>query len=185
MLIRNFGHLWERRYIQWGRGGVKGHLHGYRKPTDSGADFRDQIGIYVLFDKQYSPVYVGQVGSGKQRLLGRLNQHTSDHLWNRWEYFTWFGFRRVNPVSNLLSEHDKPEKKFSAKGDALLNEVEAALLIALEPKLNKQGPRWKDVEEFFQTVDDELEERSVSEVLVEIADIKKQVAGLRNHKKTI
>lgn len=185
MLIRNFGHLWERRYIQWGRGRVKGHLHGYRSPNDEGADFRDQIGIYILFDKQYAPVYTGQVGSGKQRLLSRLNQHTSDHLWNRWEYFTWFGFRRVNPKNRLLSQHDKPEKKFTASGDALLNEVEAALLVALEPKLNKQGPRWKDVEQFYQTVDDELEERSVSEVLSELDNMKKQIAALNVHKKAL
>ena len=185
MLIRNFGHLWERRYIQWGGGGEKGHLHGYRKPTDDGADFRNQIGIYILFDKQYSPVYAGQVGSGNQRLFGRLNQHTSDHLWNRWEYFRWFGFLRVNPGSNLLSEHDKPEKKFTATGDALLNEIEAALLVALEPKLNKQGPRWKDVDEYFQTIDDELEERSVSEVLAELDGIKKQLALLNGRKKSL
>ena len=40
MLIRNYGHLWERRFVFWGRGGNKGHLHGYRTPTDEGADFR-------------------------------------------------------------------------------------------------------------------------------------------------
>jgi len=182
MLIRNFGHLWERRFIYWGRGNNKGHLYGYRTPTDEGADFRDQIGIYILFDKSYLPVYVGQTGGGAQRLFLRLRQHQRDHLWNRWEYFSWFGFRRVNPSSSKLSEHDKPDKSFKAKGAVLLNEVEAALLVALEPKLNKQGPRWSDVEEFFQYVEDELEERSVSEALQEIEVLKDQITKFQKSK---
>lgn len=185
MLIRNFGHLWERRYIQWGGPGIKGHLHGYRTPTDDGADFRDQIGIYILFDKQYTPIYTGQVGSKNQRLFARLKQHTSDHLWNRWEYFTWFGFRRVNTGNGQLSDHDKPEKNFTASGSTLLNEIEAALLVALEPKLNKQGPKWKDVDEYYQTVDEDLEERSVSEVLVEMESLKKQIKALKSDKKPL
>ena len=51
------------------------------------ADFREQIGIYVLFDKDLAPVYIGQAGSGKRRLFARLNEHETDDLWNRWEYF--------------------------------------------------------------------------------------------------
>jgi len=168
MLIRNYGHLWERRFVFWGNAGTKGHLWGIRTPNDVGADFREQIGIYILFDKNYTPVYVGQVGSGKQRLFLRLRQHKNDHLWNRWEYFSWFGFRRVNGANGSLSEHDKPGKIFKAKGAILLNEIEAALLVALEPKINKQGPRWKDVEEFFQYVEEEQQERSISEVLRKI-----------------
>jgi hypothetical protein len=181
MLIRNYGHLWERRFVFWGRGGNKGHLWGYRTATDDGADFRDQIGIYILFDKNYLPVYVGQTGSGDQRLFLRLRQHQNDHLWNRWEYFSWFGFRRVN-ANGDLSEHDKPEKMFKAQGSILLNEIEAALLVALEPKLNKQGPRWKDVEEFFQFVEDELEERSVAEVLQKVDALETVITTLRKSK---
>lgn len=179
MLIRNYGHLWERRYVHWGRPGSRGHLYGYRTPSDDGADFRDQIGIYILFDKNYSPVYIGQAGSGEQRLFIRLRQHQKDHLWNRWEYFSWFGFRRVNGTGKL-SEHDKPEKIFKAHGSALLNEMEAALLVALEPKLNKQGPRWKDVEEFFQYIEDDLQEKSVSEVAQQIEELKSEIARLHS-----
>lgn len=182
MLIRNFGHLWERRYVHWGRGSNKGHLHGYRTPTDAGADFREQIGIYILFDKAYVPVYVGQTGKGDQRLFVRLRQHQKDHLWNRWEYFSWFGFRRVNAGNGALSQHDQPEKQFKAEGAALLNEVEGALLIALEPRLNKQGPRWGDVEEFFQYIEDDLRERSVSEALKELDVLKADVAKLARSK---
>lgn len=184
MLIRNYGHLWERRFIHWGRGSIKGHLLGYRSPSDKGADFRDQIGIYILFDKSYVPVYIGQAGSSDQRLFSRLKQHQKDHLWNRWEYFSWFGFRRVN-ADGRLSEYDKPEKMFKANGAVLLNEIEAALLVALEPKLNKQGPRWKDVEEFYQHVEEELEDRTVSEAIRQIEELKSEVATLLKKSKPL
>lgn len=178
VLIRNFGRLWEKRFVQWGRPGGRGHLCGYLTPTSDEVDFRDQVGIYILSDQNRVPVYVGQAGGGKQRLFARLKQHTTDHLWNRWTYFTWFGFRRVNSGNNRLSEHDKPGKRFAARGGTLLNEIEAALLVALEPSLNKQGPRWKDVDEYFQVVDDDLRERSGSEVLREVVELKRQVALL-------
>jgi hypothetical protein len=180
MLIRNYGRLWERRYVFWGRGSVKGHLRGYRTPTDEGSDFRDQIGIYILHDKNYQAVYVGQTGKGDQRLFVRLRQHQQDHLWNRWEYFSWFGFRRVNESGDRkLSEHDHPEKKYGGEVDALLNEIEGALLVALEPKLNKQGPRWKDVKEYFQVVESELEDRATSEVLQRINDLEKVIGKIK------
>ncbi len=56
MLIRNFGHLWERKYLNYGRPKVKGHLKGYLSPRSPEVDFREQIGIYVLFDKDLNPV---------------------------------------------------------------------------------------------------------------------------------
>src|SRR5580693_3179674 len=110
MLIQNYGHLWERKYINWGRGKVKGHLKGY-VTSKRKADFRDQIGIYVLFDKDLKPVYIGQVGRGSKTLFNRLNQHETDHLWNRWEHFSWFGIRRVNK-NGKLSGFDKTSKTF-------------------------------------------------------------------------
>ena len=132
-----FGRLWERKYTNYGGPGARGHLCGYVTGNRK-ADFREQIGIYVLSDKDLAPIYIGQAGRGQRRLLNRLNQHETDHLWNRWEYFSWFGFRRVNQ-SGSLSAHDDVSKIFRARGELLLNEIEGALITALEPKLNKQG----------------------------------------------
>lgn len=175
MLIRNFGHLWERKYVNWGRPRVKGHLKGY-KSLKREVDFRDQIGIYVLFDKDLIPVYIGQAAQNR-RLFGRLNQHESDHLWNRWEHFSWFGFRRVNK-NGQLSLFDDANKTFKAPGIQLLNEIEGALITALEPKLNKQGARWKDVEEYYQVIDDEMRELTLGDVLDSNARLEKLVTGL-------
>lgn len=175
MLIRNFGHFWDRKYINSGTGGQgnRGHLKGYIHGNLE-ADFRDQIGIYVLYDKDFVPIYVGQAGRGQQGLWSRLKHHQKDHLRNRWAYFSWFGFRKVNKNRKLYADDDV-EKIFRVKGSLLLNEVEGALITALEPKLNKQGARWKDVEEYYQTIDEELEEPTVGDLADRFGDFEKML----------
>jgi hypothetical protein len=130
----------------------------------------------VLFDKDLLPVYIGQAGRNK-RLFGRLNQHEKDHLWNRWEHFSWFGFRRVN-LNGQLSLFDGLDKTFRINGTLLLNEIEGALITALEPKLNKQGARWKDVEEYFQLIDGEMEEVTLFDVMDGHARLEKRITDL-------
>jgi hypothetical protein len=175
MLIRNYGRIWERKYINWGRWGVRGHLKGYTNKQKP--DFRDQIGIYILYDKDLIPVYIGQAGSGKQTIYSRLKQHETDHLWNRWEYFSWFGFRRVNSTGSL-SRYDDAQKLFKAKGSLLLNEIEGVLITALEPKLNKQSARWKDVKEFFQLIDDDVKDLKLVNILKANKGLEKQISAL-------
>lgn len=53
-------------------------------------DFRVQRGIYALY-ADYELVYVGQTGSGDDRLFKRLKSHRNDHLSERWNRFSWFG----------------------------------------------------------------------------------------------
>jgi hypothetical protein len=62
------------------------------------ADFRDQIGVYVLYDWNQNIVYVGQAVNvnGNGTLFNRLKNHMDGRLWNRWQYFSWVGFRDVN-----------------------------------------------------------------------------------------
>jgi hypothetical protein len=92
-LIENFGHFWKRQYIQPGGPRKLGHLNGY--VGEKIVDFRDQIAIYVLYDKNFAPVYVGQAGGDRSRLFSRLREHEIDHLSVAWEFFSWFGFLRV------------------------------------------------------------------------------------------
>lgn len=176
MLIRNFGIHWERKYVMYGRGRVKGHLKGYRKGGE--ADFREQIGVYVLSDKDLRPVYVGQAGNGQSTLFNRLRTHERDHLWNRWHHFSWFGFRRVNQ-NGSLSRHDDVDRNFSATGQQLLNEIEGALISTLEPKLNKQGAKWKDAQEYYQTVEEGLLELTTNALRDSISSLHSEVQGLK------
>lgn len=61
-------------------------------------------------------------------------------------------------------------KKFHISGTDLLNQIGGALITALEPKLNKQGARWKDVE-YRQYVDDEMEQPASKDILQRCDDI--------------
>jgi hypothetical protein len=170
--------MWERKFINYGSGGPgnKGHLRGYTGTHE--VDFREQIGIYVLFDKDFAPIYIGQAGRGAKRLLNRLNEHEVDHMWNRWVYFSWFGFRRANN-NETLSKFDDVEKLFKATGSLLLNEVEGALITALEPKMNKQGARWKDVDEYFQTRDPAVEEATVGDLIEKFDGLESRLESVR------
>jgi hypothetical protein len=176
MLIKNYGRIWDRKYIKWGRWGDSGHLKGYVTKNRK-ADFREQIGIYILYDKDLIPVYIGQAGSGKQTLYSRLKQHETDHLWNRWVYFSWFGLRGVNNTG-LLSRYDDAQKIFKAKGSTLLNEIEGLLITAVEPKLNRQSARWKDVKEFFQLIDEDVKEPKLENILKANKELEKQISAL-------
>ncbi|MBN4054824.1 GIY-YIG nuclease family protein, partial [Nitrospira defluvii] len=159
LAIRNFGLLWDRDRIHFGSPGVSGHLIGENSRVKK-ADFRKQSGVYILYDKDMRPVYVGQAGRGNANLFSRLRHHDRDHLWNRWEYFSWFGLCKVNN-NGELSMSDNADRSISGKVKDALNEIEGVLILILEPRLNKQGPKWKDAEEFFQYIDKEVEDTTV------------------------
>jgi hypothetical protein len=110
LTIENYGRRWRRDKIAWGKGSNKGHLKGMLKRSKTTAvDFRDQIGIYVLFSSAGDAVYVGQAGMGNKRLFGRLKDHRRDHLKDRWTHFSWFGLRGYNKKNMKLSGFHKPE----------------------------------------------------------------------------
>ncbi|MBM3543698.1 MAG: GIY-YIG nuclease family protein [Alphaproteobacteria bacterium] len=158
LAIENYGRFWRRDKVYWGRGKNKGHLKGELKRNKSiEVDFRDQIGIYVLFDANRRPLYVGQAGIGNARLFQRLKKHRSDHLSDRWQYFSWFGLRRHNENNKRLSKHQKPTSAIRMRNrrDAL-HETEAVLISVVEPILNKRGPNWTGSKEFMQHLDERV-----------------------------
>ena len=162
LAIRNFGHFWSREHVNWGSPawGKRGTLDGYvmrdRKPYV--VDFREQMGIYVLFTQSREVVYVGQVGSGDRRLGLRLADHTKNHLRDRWHYFSWFGLKQAKVNGGTLSEQQGPETHSLGTNAEALDEIEAILIQLFEPRLNKQGPRWgSDTEEFLQYIPAEWE----------------------------
>src|SRR3954471_20880699 len=96
-LIQNYGLFWRRSNVLWGRPRVLGHLKGIRARAMSApaVDFRDQAGVYVLYDDNFRLVYVGQAGAGNDFLFSRLRRHRKDALADRWTRFSWFGIRWV------------------------------------------------------------------------------------------
>lgn len=102
-IVRNYGFMWEREKVNWGRPNVMGTLMGRKvKKRDLIVDFRDQLGIYVLYDRFESPVQVGQA----KNIFIRLRQHQRDHLRNRWSAFSWFGFHPVDEEQKALVKKD-------------------------------------------------------------------------------
>lgn len=154
MLIHNYGLFWNASDIFWGAGSKAGRLLGVpaSNTTSEPVDFREQSGVYVLY-ADYELVYVGQVGSGNQKLFARLKQHTRDSLAGRWNKFSWFGIRWVKKNGDLASEADG---KHSTQAD-VLNHIEAILIHAAEPKQNRQGGRFGDeVVQYLQRRDEFL-----------------------------
>lgn len=171
-IIKNFGFLWERKYIYRGSGGDgnAGHLKGQAKGRPI-ADFREQIGVYVLYDRNQSIVYVGQAGNGNATLFTRLRNHMDGRLWNRWEYFSWVGFRDVN-ANGSISEKQSVDSTVSGfrYADAL-NEIEGILIEIIEPKLNKQGGKLKEATEYFQHVDEKNQDITNQDLHAHLARI--------------
>ena len=154
MLIRNYGLFWSEAKVFWGRPNSEGTLLGVprRLITSLPVDFRQQIGIYVLYDN-YRSVNVGQAGAGvNSNLFSRLKDHRTDHLAGRWDMFSWFGVVPVNDVNKKLRQNFRINPKL----EDVLDHIEAILITAMEPVLNRQGGKFGDAEEYLQYDDKRL-----------------------------
>lgn len=152
-LIHNYGLFWQRNDVFWGRPKVTGHLKGVRakEVSETPVDFREQAGVYVLYDDNFRLVYVGQAGAGMQYLFSRLKHHRKDSLANRWTRFSWFGIRWVKKNRKL----SVGAVQHFVRSDAILNHIEAILISAAEPPHNRQGGRFgDDVEQYLQYRDE-------------------------------
>jgi hypothetical protein len=118
-------------------------------------DFREQAGVYVLYDDNFRLLYVGQAGQAgvsNQYLFTRLKQHRKDGLADRWTRFSWFGPRWVRRNGKLAIGAAQP---FIRSKD-ILDHIEAILIGAAEPPHNRQGGRFgDDVEQYLQFRDDD------------------------------
>jgi hypothetical protein len=146
-VIKNYGLMWSQDAVFWGRGGRRGTLAGQRKGQI--IDFREQIGVYVLYDEGRHPIYVGQAGQGNARLFKRLRSHRVDHLADRWRYFSWFGLLTVNKNKQLSGWDDKGKRVTGTIG-SLLDEIEGVLIAATEPPFNKQGAKFRGIKRYQQ-----------------------------------
>jgi hypothetical protein len=171
--------MWRRDAVFWGRGNKKGLLQGRRQRRI--IDFRDQIGVYVLYDEARRPIYVGQAGQGKgnDRLFKRLRSHTRDHLAHRWQYFTWFGLLTVNKRGDL-SGWDQPAKRVTGTIRTTLNEMEGVLIAATEPAFNKQGARFQGIARYQQIPHSDAEHFSSTQLRDLLADMITKIANLED-----
>ncbi len=173
-IIKNYGFLWDRDFVYRGAGNNAGHLKG----TAAGvtvADFREQIGVYVLYDSAQRIVYVGQAGNGNATLFTRIKNHMDGPMWNRWQYFSWVGFKDVNAGGSLSAQQSVESGVSGFKYSDALNELEGILIEIIEPKLNKQSGRLKSAREYYQYRDDRLNEVTAADVLEELQSLRREI----------
>jgi hypothetical protein len=154
LLIQNYGLFWRGRDVFWGEPGKSGNLLGLRANSRSSEpiDFREQTGIYVLY-ADYHLLYVGQAGYGNKKLFDRLRAHRFDHLAERWNRFSWFGLRWVKATGKLSNDTANKHPTIPE----VLNHLEAVLISATEPALNRQGGRWGQAVQYLQFEDPDME----------------------------
>ncbi len=149
MLIRNYGLFWRLDDVYWGKPKDSGKLMGRRanKARSAAVDFREQRGVYVLYDDNFKIVYLGQAGGrNNARLFGRLKVHKRDHLAQRWSRFSWFG---ICPVEKFELQVGYNPANPTIKD--VLDHIEGILLAAAEPPLNLQRGRFgSGVERYLQ-----------------------------------
>jgi hypothetical protein len=168
--------MWRRDLVFWGRPRNHGVLEARRSRTI--IDFRDQIGVYVLYDENRRPIYIGQAGQGNARPFKRLRSHRRDHLAHRWQYFSWFGLLAVNK-SGRLSGWDAPSKRVSGTIRSTLNEIEGVLIAATEPAFNKQGARFRGVARYGQRVRSDAEHVSPTQLRDLLTEMNKKIDALK------
>jgi hypothetical protein len=154
MIIRAYGLFWRADEIEWNPGrGRAGEFRllgrrGANRPTRRVADFRTQRGLYILYG-DYGPYYVGL--TRRQDLGKRLKDHLADHHANRWDRFSWFGFRQVLKTTDdgLCKLKDLPSLSLGSPDDAIAD-MEALLIKALGLAHNLKQMKFKSAQEWTQ-----------------------------------
>lgn len=155
MRVTSYGLFWREDEIDWHPGtGVRdsfrllGRIGSNRRGLRV-ADFRHQQGIYILYD-DYGPSYVGLTRN--QGLGKRLKDHKTDHLKNRWDRFSWFGFRPLLPPDATpgVIELGNPQTDVSEDTSTTIGDLEALLIRAIGPKRNRQYMSFDHAERWTQ-----------------------------------
>ena len=150
-----FGMFWNRSHVHW-QGQPR--LLGKQKATASHVNFAEQIGVYLLHDRERT-IYVGRT---LEALHTRLKTHTLDRMAGRWDRFSWFGLRGVGKDGALL---DCPPAWLHS---GMVETIEAVLIESLEPPLNrKRGDRLSG-SEYLQVSDPEVQRYAKRQLLADI-----------------
>ena len=159
LTVNAYGLYWSRSLVDW-EATTSGRLLGNAGGTP--VNFADQDGIYLLHTGN-EVVYVGQsrTPNSQAGLFGRLRSHHMDHRkTDRWDTFSWFGFKPVSETGELL-----PAPESATIGD-VINIIEAMFIEGLMPRLNMrrgEGTKeWLEANQYFQVEDPLLISRRLS-----------------------
>ena len=151
-MIKNYGLFWERNGVffgELGRGNPASLLgETVEKRKKVVVNFSRQVGIYCLYDANFSLLYVGKAGDGNSTILSRLRNHTGNDLAERWTRFSWFGLR---PVEKKGQDHALGETDIKSWTPSLmLRALEGVLILGAEPSLNRQGANFSGARKYKQ-----------------------------------
>lgn len=153
--VRAFGMFWRRDGVIWKN---TPRLVGRQQSGASDVNFSDQIGVYLLHDRE-RVIYVGRA---TENLCARLKAHTSDRLSGRWDRFSWFGLRGVKEDGSL------EDRTVSWTPAVVIETMEALLIESLEPPLNRRRGDNFSALEFIQVSDPEIEKEKMRALLEEL-----------------
>ncbi len=159
-IIHSFGMYWRRDAVAW-KSSPK--LWGYSKEGASKVDLGGQRGIYLLHDGR-EVIYVGR---SEDTIGKRLFAHTKDRLSFRWDRFSWFGLNAVTESGALGSM----PSSYSASN--MIATLEAVLIEAMEPRLNRQRGQELGESEYFQHEDPELKN---AKLISDLANLTKNIS---------
>lgn len=156
LAVRAYGIFWDRSQVDWKKSVPR--ILGQQFENAAKVDFCEQRGIYVLFDHR-TLVYVGR--ATHQSLGTRLRDHTTDRLRSRWDRFSWFGFKGVQPDGTL---DDLPGATLDMEG--VISVLEAVLIELTEPPQNRQQGKGLGGIEYLQHLDPGLRSQSKKQELL-------------------
>lgn len=145
-IIKAFGMYWSRERVLWGGTGTS--IFGCQRGSLQPINFKDQRGVYVLYDHA-GLLYVGlciDQGLGK-----RLWDHTKDRLEGRWERFSWFGLKGVTEDGELT---EMPER-LTIRASLAISTLETILIEVAEPRQNRKRGQQDSALEYLQAEDPE------------------------------
>lgn len=134
--IMSFGMYWERNKIDW----EKPKIIGRQGDAELVVDFSEQVGVYLLHDRE-RVIYVGRA---EDSLLKRLVSHTSGRFGGRWDRFSWFGMKPVAEDGKL----DQAAERWNRHD--VIETMEAVLIECLEPSQNRRRGDNLGANEFLQ-----------------------------------
>jgi len=105
---------------------------------------------------EYGPYYVGL--TKRQGLGKRLKDHLSDHLAEKWDRFSWFGFCSILPDKDNtgLCVLEEMAEIAEVIPESLISDVEALLIKSIGPR-NINQAHFTQAEEWRQVRLDETE----------------------------
>ena len=151
-----FGMYWRRDWVMWDS---KPRILGRQSLAAEAVNFSDQVGVYLLHDRD-RVIYVGRASDS---IAVRLKVHTVDRLSGRWDRFSWFGLKGVDEsgqLRDLVPQWD---------ADVVVDTMEALLIESLEPPLNRRRGDNLGSLEYIQAEDPEIRKREKKRVLAEMA----------------